>query len=55
MTQPPSLTAMIRNYLLTAWLFAGTALIILSLALLTVCTQAIRTALNNPIKSLRTE
>ena len=49
----------LRNYAyrtqLTIGIFAGTAVIILALALLTVCTQAIRAALVNPIKSLRTE
>ncbi|HEV3413531.1 MAG TPA: ABC transporter permease [Puia sp.] len=49
----------LRNYAyrtqLTVGIFAGTALIILALALLTICTQAIRAALANPIKSLRTE
>jgi putative ABC transport system permease protein len=40
---------------LTAGIFAGTALIILALALMTVCIQAIRAACANPVKSLRTE
>jgi putative ABC transport system permease protein len=40
---------------ITAGIFAGTALIILALALMTVCTQAIRAACANPVKSLRTE
>jgi putative ABC transport system permease protein len=49
----------LHNYVyrtqLSVWIFAGTAVVTLSLALLTVCTQAIRAALANPIKSLRTE
>ena len=49
----------LHNYVyrtqLSVWIFAGTAVVTLSLALLTVCTQAIRAALTNPIKSLRTE
>ena len=40
---------------LSVALFAGTAVVIMTLALLTVCSQAIRAALTNPIKSLRTE
>jgi putative ABC transport system permease protein len=40
---------------LSGWIFAGTAILILTLALLTVCTQAIRAALANPVKSLHTE
>ena len=62
------IAAPVAGYLMTGWLhnyayrtqltvgiFAGTALIILVLALLTVCTQAIRAALANPVKSLRSE
>jgi putative ABC transport system permease protein len=62
------IAAPVAGYLMTGWLhnyayrthltvgiFAGTALMILALALLTVCTQAIRAALANPVKSLRTE
>ena len=49
----------LHNYVyrtqLTVGIFAGTALIILALALMTVCTQAIRAACANPVKSLRTE
>ncbi len=37
------------------WLFAGTGICMLLLALLTVGFQAIRAALMNPVKSLRTE
>jgi putative ABC transport system permease protein len=37
------------------WLFALVAGIVLSIALLTVCTQAIRAALANPVDSLRYE
>jgi putative ABC transport system permease protein len=59
---------MLQNYFLTAWLhnyayrtqltvgiFAGIAVIILALALITVCIQAIRAACANPVKSLRTD
>ena len=62
------IAAPVAGYLMSGWLhnyayrtqltvgiFAGTALIILTLALLTVCFQAIRAALANPVKSLRTE
>jgi putative ABC transport system permease protein len=62
------IAAPIAGYLMSSWLhnyayrtqltvgiFAGTAVIILALAILTVCTQAIRAALANPVKSLRTE
>lgn len=40
---------------LSVWVFAGTAATILALALLTVSSQAIRAALMNPVKSLRSE
>jgi putative ABC transport system permease protein len=40
---------------LTVGIFAGTALIILTLALVTVCSQAVRAARANPVKSLRAE
>jgi hypothetical protein len=40
---------------LTVGIFAGTALIILALALMTVSIQAIRAACANPFKNLRTE
>ncbi len=62
------IAAPIAGYLMSGWLhnyayrtrltvgiFAGTAIIILTLSLLTICTQAIRAALANPVKSLRTE
>jgi putative ABC transport system permease protein len=62
------IAAPVTGYLMSGWLhnyayrtqltvgiFAGTGLIILALALMTVCTQAIRAALANPVKSLRTE
>jgi len=49
----------LHNYVyrtpLTVGIFAGTAVIILALALLTICTQAIRAALASPVKNLRTE
>jgi putative ABC transport system permease protein len=40
---------------LSAGIYAGTALIILTLAVMTVCAQAIRAARANPVKSLRRE
>lgn len=40
---------------LSWWIFAGTGLIALSIALITLSSQAIKAALSNPIKSLRTE
>jgi len=40
---------------LSVWVFAGTAGFILLLALLTICTQTIRAALTDPVKSLRSE
>jgi putative ABC transport system permease protein len=62
------IAAPIAGYLMSGWLhnyayrtqltvgiFAGTAGIILALALIAVCTQAIRAACANPVKSLRTE
>jgi putative ABC transport system permease protein len=64
------IAAPVAGYLMSGWLhnyayrtqltvgiFAGTAVIILALALalITVCTQAIRAACANPVKSLRTE
>jgi putative ABC transport system permease protein len=62
------IAAPVAGYLMSGWLhnyayrtqltvgiFAGTALIILTLALMTVCTQAIRAACANPVKNLRTE
>jgi hypothetical protein len=39
----------------SAWMFAGAALLALLIALGTVSFQAIRTALANPVKSLRNE
>jgi ABC-type antimicrobial peptide transport system permease subunit len=62
------IAAPIAGYLMSGWLhnyayrtqltvgiFAGTAFIILALALIAVCTQAIRAACVNPVKSLRTD
>jgi putative ABC transport system permease protein len=62
------IAAPIAGYLMSGWLhnyayrtqltvgiFAGTAFIILALALIAVCTQAIRATCVNPVKSLRTE
>lgn len=40
---------------LSVWVFAGAAGFILLLALLTICTQAVRAALTDPVKSLRSE
>ncbi|MEP6594458.1 MAG: ABC transporter permease [Ginsengibacter sp.] len=40
---------------ITIWVFAGTAVIALLVALITVGFQSIRAALANPVKSLRTE
>lgn len=40
---------------LSWWIFAGAALIAIAITLFTVSFQAIRTAIANPIKSLRTE
>jgi len=40
---------------LTVGIFAVTALAIMLLALITICTQTIRAAVANPVKSLRTE
>jgi putative ABC transport system permease protein len=37
------------------WLFAIAALMVISIALLTVSFQAIKAAVANPVKSLRTE
>jgi putative ABC transport system permease protein len=37
------------------WMFAIAGLAALLIALITVCFQAIKTALMNPVKSLRTE
>lgn len=37
------------------WIFAGAALLVLMIAVLTVSFQAIRAAIANPVKSLRTE
>jgi putative ABC transport system permease protein len=38
------------------WLvFLGTSAIVLALALLTMCIQSIKAALNNPVESLRAE
>lgn len=63
-----SIAAPVAGYLMEDWLhnyayrthltvgtFAGTALIIQALALVTVGTQAIRAASANPVKSFRTE
>jgi putative ABC transport system permease protein len=62
------IAAPVAGYLMSGWLhnyayrtqltvgiFAGTALITLALTLVIVCTQAIRAARANPVKSLRTE
>jgi putative ABC transport system permease protein len=40
---------------LSGWLFASAGLIVLSIAVLTVSFQAVKAALANPVKSLRTE
>jgi len=40
---------------LSWWLFAGAALLVILIALCTVSTQAIKAAIANPVKSLRTE
>ncbi|NML23667.1 FtsX-like permease family protein [Pseudoflavitalea sp. G-6-1-2] len=40
---------------ITWWVFAGTAIVTLLIALLTVSFQAIRAALTNPVKSLKNE
>ncbi|MEO6405198.1 MAG: ABC transporter permease [Ferruginibacter sp.] len=40
---------------LTWWLFAGAALLVILIALFTVSTQALKAAVANPVKSLRTE
>jgi putative ABC transport system permease protein len=49
----------LHNYVyrtgLSVWIFAGTAVITFAVALVTICSQAIRAALTNPIRSLRTE
>jgi putative ABC transport system permease protein len=37
------------------WLFAGAAILVIVIALLTVSFQAIKAAMANPVKSLRTE
>jgi ABC-type antimicrobial peptide transport system permease subunit len=37
------------------WIFAGAGMLAIAIALLTVSTQAIKTAVGNPVKSLRTE
>ena len=37
------------------WIFAGTALVAVGIAVITISTQAIRAALINPVKNLRTE
>jgi putative ABC transport system permease protein len=37
------------------WMFAGAALVAISIALLTVSSQAFKAALTNPVKSLRSE
>jgi len=40
---------------ITAWIFIGAAMLALLIAVLSVSVQAIKTALSNPVKSLRTE
>jgi putative ABC transport system permease protein len=40
---------------LEAWMFMASGMIVLVFALGTVCLQSIRTALENPVKSLRNE
>ncbi len=40
---------------LNAWLFIGAAILVISIALFTVSFQAIKAAIANPVKSLRTE
>jgi putative ABC transport system permease protein len=40
---------------LSGWLFASAGLIVLSIAVLTVSFQAVKAAVANPVKSLRTE
>jgi ABC-type antimicrobial peptide transport system permease subunit len=40
---------------LSWWIFAGAALVALAIALFTICFQAIKAAIANPVKSLRTE
>jgi putative ABC transport system permease protein len=53
------LSGWLRNYAyrthLTVWIFSYTGLIVVALALMTVCTQAVRAARSNPLKSLRAE
>jgi putative ABC transport system permease protein len=54
-----SMTQWLQNYTyrthLNAWIFLATGGTVLFLALLTVCIQAVRAALANPVKSLRPE
>jgi putative ABC transport system permease protein len=54
-----SMTQWLQNYTyrtdLNAWIFLATGATVLFLALLTVCIQAVRAALANPVKSLRPE
>jgi putative ABC transport system permease protein len=54
-----SMTQWLQNYTyrthLDAWIFLATGGAVLFLALLTVCIQAVRAALANPVKSLRPE
>jgi putative ABC transport system permease protein len=54
-----SMTQWLQNYTyrthLDAWIFLATGTTVLFLALLTVCIQAVRAALANPVKSLRPE
>lgn len=40
---------------LTWWIFLGTGVLTTLVALLTICLQAVRTALTNPVKALRSE
>jgi putative ABC transport system permease protein len=40
---------------ISAWIFVGAVISSVLLALLTICSQAIRAAVSNPVKSLRIE
>ena len=40
---------------ISVWIFIGTGMMAILIALLTISFQAIRSALANPVKSLRTE
>ena len=40
---------------LSGWIFLGTGIGVMTIALLTVCFQALKAGMANPVKSLRTE